>query len=70
MFLDKYGTVLLEYGTNFTYVGVPLILSRGIYGTMQLDVMIPNITLVFLQNVTWMPKAGFPNRDPGFSGIL
>jgi hypothetical protein len=24
MFLDEYGTVLLEYGANFTYVNQPL----------------------------------------------
>ncbi len=30
---------------------------------MQLDELIPNITLIFLQSVTRVPKAGFPIRD-------
>jgi hypothetical protein len=37
-----------------------------IYGPMQLDELIPNITLVFFQSVIWMPKTGFPAKNRGF----
>ena len=41
-----------------------------IYGPMQLDQLIPNITLVFLQNVIWKPKTGFSIKNRGFLRIL
>jgi hypothetical protein len=41
-----------------------------IYGSMQLDELIPNITLVFLQSVTRVPKTRFPTRNLGFLAIL
>ncbi len=34
-----------------------------IYGSMQLDELIPNITFFFLESVTPVAKAGFPIRD-------
>ena len=37
---------------------------------MQLDELILNITLVFLQNVTRAPKTGFTDRDLGFLGTI
>jgi hypothetical protein len=37
---------------------------------MQLDELIPNITLVFLQNVIWKPKTGFSIKNRGFLRIL
>ncbi len=37
---------------------------------MQLDELIPNITLAFLQRVTRAPKIGFPATDLGFLGVL
>jgi hypothetical protein len=41
-----------------------------IYGPMQLDELIPNITIVFRQSVMWMPKIGFSTRHLGFLDIL
>ncbi len=37
---------------------------------MQLDELIPTITLVFLQNLIWKPKTGFPTKNRGFLEIL
>ena len=33
---------------------------------MQLDELIPNITLFFFQSVIGMPKTGFPTKNHGF----
>jgi len=41
-----------------------------IYGLMRLDELIPNITLVFRQNIIWKSKTGFPTGNCGFWGTL
>jgi len=41
-----------------------------IYGLMQFDELIPNITFGFLQNVIWKPKTGFPTKNRVFLEIL
>jgi hypothetical protein len=41
-----------------------------VYGSMQLDELIQNITLIFLQSVTRMPKTGFSTRNREFLDIL
>jgi hypothetical protein len=65
---------LLIYTERYDFgPGLPVKVSRKFlekllhtYGSLQLDELISNITLAFLQSVTQMPKAGFSTRDLEF----
>jgi hypothetical protein len=57
---------LSDLETNFF---LPKILTI-IYGSMQLDELIPNSTLVLLQNVCLFSKPAIPGQKPGFLGHL